>query len=278
MQDQVGTHLGSSFNSLETLLSTGAPLLPEQFEYVYQAFKSDLLLASICGGTDIIGCFMLGNPILPVRSGEIQAPGLGMKIAAFDQQGKPVVGQQGELVCQTPFISQPISLWKDPQKIKFSQAYFDTFPEVWYHGDFIILTQHQGVIALGRSDSTLNPGGVRIGTAEIYQQTESISYIEDSVCVGQQDQGDERVVLFVKLRVQESLSLERIQEIKDRIRQNTTPRHVPAIIYPVDDIPYTHSGKKMEIVVGRLVNGQVLTNIEAISNPQCLEEYKNLQL
>ena len=276
LQDKVGLHLGSSFDSLETILSTGAPLLIDQFEYVYKAFKQNLLLGSICGGTDIIGCFMLGNPTLPVRRGEIQAPGLGMNIAALDEEGKPLFDRQGELVCQTPFISQPIGLWKDSQKVKFSQAYFNVFPGVWHHGDFITLTEHLGVMVHGRSDTTLNPGGVRIGTAEIYRQTESIPYIEDSVCVGQNFEGDVRVLLLVKLKEGEELSGKRIQEIKDRIRQNTTPRHVPEVIRQVADIPYTRSGKKMEMAVGRVINKQELSNREAMVNPQCLEEYRNL--
>ena len=275
LSDGLGPYLGSSFESLETILSTGAPLLPEQFDYVYKAFKKNLLLGSICGGTDIMGCFMLGNPTLPVRRGEIQAPGLGMNIAALDEEGKSVFERQGELVCRTPFISQPIGLWKDPQKVQFSQSYFNVFPEVWHHGDFITLTEDLGVVVHGRSDATLNPGGVRIGTAEIYCQTELIAYVEDSVCIGYHFEGDVRVLLLVKLKEGEVLTGKRIQEIKDRIRQNTTPRHVPEVVYPVSDIPYTRSGKKMEVAVARVVNRQELANIEGMVNPQCLEEYRN---
>ena len=276
LQQVEGVDLGSSFPSLETLLVTGAPLLPEQFDYVYQAFKSDLLLSSICGGTDILGCFMLGNPTLPVRRGEIQGPGLGMDIAAFDAQGACVVGQQGELVCRTPFVSQPVGLWNDPQKHRLRQAYFATFPGLWHHGDFITLTENQGVIVHGRSDATLNPGGVRIGTAEIYCATEAISYIADSVCIGQPHGGDVRVVLLVKLRAGEQLSGNRVEAIKNHIRQATTPRHVPEVILQIGDIPYTRSGKKMELAVAQLINGGELSNAQAVANPQCLAEYREL--
>lgn len=277
LEDMVGEDLGSDFDSLESMLSTGAPLLPEQFDYVYQAFKKDLLLSSICGGTDIVGCFMLGNPMLPVRRGEIQGPGLGMDIAAFDDKGCEVFMREGELVCRKPFISQPIGFWNDENHEKFKKAYFSVYENIWHHGDFITLTENKGVIVHGRSDATLNPGGVRIGTAEIYRQTEKISYIEDAVCVGQQFKGDVRVVLFVKL-FEGELDPKKIVEIKSMIKNNTTPRHVPAIIRAVNGIPYTRSGKKMELAVSRLVNGKELTNIEAVANVDSLENFKNIEL
>ena len=277
LREQLGTDLGCDFTSLETILSTGAPLLPEQYDYVYSAFKSDLLLASICGGTDLIGCFMLGNPTLPVRRGEIQSLGLGMDVAAFDDSAQAVVGQRGELVCRTPFISQPIGFWGDQDKSKFSHAYFERFPGVWHQGDFITVTQDQGVMVHGRSDATLNPGGVRIGTAEIYRQTEGLAYIEDSVCIGVDCDGEEQVVLFVQLKAGEELTPERVAEIKQRIRSNTTPRHVPCHIHGVSGIPYTRSGKKMELLVAQLVAGGEIKNLEAVANPQSLEQYREFK-
>ena len=274
LEEKLGVDLAADFTSLETILSTGAPLLPEQFDYVYSAFKSDLLLGSICGGTDLIGCFMLGNPTLPVRRGEIQCLGLGMDVAAFDHGGKPLVGREGELVCRTPFISQPVGFWGDADNSKFSRAYFERFAGVWHHGDFITLTEHQGVVVHGRSDATLNPGGVRIGTAEIYRQTEGLAYIEDSVCIGRQCGGDVQVVLFVQIKGGEELTPDRVDEIKGRIRKNTTPRHVPQEIHPVSGIPYTRSGKKMELLVAQLVAGGEIKNLEAVANPQSLEQYR----
>lgn len=274
LEDNVPGKLKLNLKSLETILSTGAPLLPEQFDYVYSSFKEDLLLGSICGGTDIVGCFMLGNPTLPVYRGEIQCPGLGMDIAAYDGKGKPVFNQEGELVCQRPFISQPVGFHDDPKKERFSKAYFEVFENIWHHGDFITLTERKGVLVHGRSDATLNPGGVRIGTAEIYRQTEKLDYIEDSVCVGEQFNGDVRVVLFVLLKQGENLNDTRVKEIQTTIRKNTTPRHTPEVVKQVQAIPYTRSGKKMELAVSRLVNGKVLSNIEAVSNPDSLKEFE----
>jgi len=264
----------SELTSLQTMLSTGSPLLPEQFDFVYSKIKKDLCLSSISGGTDIIGCFMLGNPTLDVSRGEIQCLGLGMDVAAFDDQGKPLFNKEGELVCRKSFPSRPVSFLNDPEQSKIREAYFNHFKGVWHHGDFVQITERGSVIVFGRSDATLNPGGVRIGTAEIYRQTEQLAFVADSLCVGKEVEGDVDVWLFVKLRENEELSEERIAQIKKQIRANTTPRHVPKVVKAVSDIPYTRSGKKMELAVNRLINGRALTNIEAVANPECLEQYK----
>ncbi len=262
------------FASLETLLSTGSPLLPEQFDFVYEKIKKDVLLGSISGGTDIIGCFMLANPLLPVTRGEIQCLGLGMDVAALGPSGKPVTGQEGELVCKRSFPSRPIHFLDDADGAKLKKAYFEAYPGLWHHGDFVRISKAGTVAVFGRSDATLNPGGVRIGTAEIYRQTERLPYIADSLCVGKDAQGDVQVHLYVKMKSGEALTDQRVKEIKDTIRKGTTPRHVPASVLQVSDIPYTRSGKKMELAVARLINGRQLTNIEAVANPECLEQYK----
>lgn len=268
--------LEHSFSSLECVLSTGAPLLPEQFDYVYEKIKKGIRLSSICGGTDIIGCFMLGNPLLPVRRGEIQCLGLGMDVSSFNENGKEVLDREGELVCKSPFPSQPICFLNDDDQSKIKDAYFNHFEGIWRHGDFITLTDRKTVVVYGRSDATLNPGGVRIGTAEIYRQTELLPYIEDSICVGLQRDGDVDVILFVQLASNESLDEQKITEIKKTIRSNTTPRHVPKEVYQVKSIPYTRSGKKMEMAVTKLIAGKQLNNIEAVANPESLEEFKKL--
>jgi acetoacetyl-CoA synthetase len=265
------------FSTLETILSTGAPLLPEQFDFVYDKVKKDVCLSSICGGTDIIGCFFLGNPAEPVYRGEIQSLGLGMDVSCFNDQGEEVLGTEGELVCRRSFPSRPIYFLDDPDNTKINKAYFEKFPNVWHHGDFITLTERKTVKVFGRSDATLNPGGVRIGTAEIYRQTETLPYLADSLCVGRPMDGDVEVVLFVKMTENESLSDERIKEIKTQIRKNTTPRHVPAHVWSVKDIPYTRSGKKMELAVSRILQGKEITNREAVANPECLEEYSQFK-
>jgi len=262
------------FTPLETILCTGAPLLPEQYDFVYNRLKRDVLLASISGGTDIIGCFFLGNPVLPVYRGELQCAGLGMDVACLGEGGKTVIEVQGELVCRKSFPSRPIHFLNDPDNQKLKEAYFNTYPGIWYHGDFIKITGRGGAIFFGRSDATLNPGGVRIGTSEVYRQTETLDYIEDTVCVGKQVDGDIDVVLFVKMKAGETLSEARIAEIKQRIKVNTTPRHIPRQVFSVKDIPYTRSGKKIELVVTRVINGQLVTNKEAIANPECLNEYE----
>ena len=277
LENELGENLGSHFPSLETILSTGAPLLPEQFDYVYKAFKKDVLLASVCGGTDILSCFMLGNPILPVRRGEIQAPGLGMDVAAFDEQGQALWGERGELVCRTPFVSQPIGFWGGDRE-RFYKSYFEKYPGVWSQGDFITITDNGGVVVHGRSDATLNPGGVRIGTAEIYRQTETISYIDDSLCVGYPRDGDVDIVLFIQLVQGENLTPERVVDIKKAIRQGASPRHVPQHIYQVSAIPYTRSGKKMELPIAQLLQGKGEIHMETMVNPECLGEYKSILL
>lgn len=265
-----------NLDSLECMLSTGAPLMSDQFEYIYQDLKSDILVSSISGGTDILGCFMLGNPNLPVYAGEIQCKGLGMDVDAFDGAGKPCsIGTPGELVCKKSFPSRPLYFLGDKDGERIHKAYFAQFPGVWAHGDFIQFTEHGGVKVLGRSDATLNPGGVRIGTAEIYRQVEGISWIEDSLCVGLQEGGDVSVILFVKMVSGEELSDDRIKQLKTEIRANTTPRHVPKYVETIADIPYTRSGKKMELAVTHILAGRTINNEQAVANPESLECYRN---
>ncbi len=263
-------------SALKAVLSTGSPLAVDGFDYVYREIKSDLCLSSISGGTDINGCFALGNPMGPVYRGELQCRGLGMKVEAYGEDGRPVTGEKGELVCTAPFPSMPIYFWDDPDGSKYHKAYFDVFPGVWHHGDFIEITEHGGVVIYGRSDATLNPGGVRIGTAEIYRQVETIGEIQDSVVVGQSWENDVRVVLFVKLKEGLALTDELSARIKKTIRENTTPRHVPAKIIAVGDIPYTISMKKVELAVKNIIEGKPVTNRDALANPQSLELYRDL--
>jgi acetoacetyl-CoA synthetase len=261
---------------LKAILSTGSPLSAESFEFVYGHIKHDLCLSSISGGTDIISCFALGNPMGPVYASELQCRGLGMKVEAFDEQGNSVIGQKGELVCTLSAPSMPIYFWNDPDNIKYREAYFDAYPGVWLHGDYIEITEHGGVIIYGRSDATLNPGGVRIGTAEIYRQVESIPEIVDSLVVGQDWQGDVRIVLFLKLREDSKLTDELVDRIKTTIRENCTPRHVPAKCIEVADIPYTISGKKVELAVQNLLHGREVKNKDALANPEALDCYVSL--
>jgi acetoacetyl-CoA synthetase len=272
--EDTNASLNSDFKSLETILSTGSPLLPEQYDFVYKKIKSDVLLGSISGGTDIIGCFMLANPNLPVYRGEIQCIGLGLDVAALGENGERLVDKEGELVCGQTFPNRPIYFLDDSSNQKINAAYFDQNPGLWTHGDFVKITERGGVLVFGRSDATLNPGGVRIGTSEIYRQTESLNYIVDSLCVGKSRDGDVDIILFVKLKAKEELTLDRKKEIKDLIKKNTTPRHVPKEIYAVTDIPYTRSGKKVELAVTRILHRKPLTNIEAIANPECLSEFE----
>jgi len=257
------------------VISTGSPLLPEGFDYVYENVKSDVCLSSISGGTDIISCFVLGNPAGPVYRGEIQALGLGMDVKVFNEQGSPVVGEKGELVCVKPFPSMPLGFWNDPDGAKYRAAYFDKYPNVWRHGDWSEITPRGGMIIYGRSDAVLNPGGVRIGTAEIYRQVETLDEIVEALVIGQDWEGDLRVVLFVKLKDGVSLSDELVSRIKRRIRDNTTPRHVPAKVLQVLDIPRTKSGKIVELAVREVVHGRPVKNIEALANPEALEHFKN---
>ena len=263
-------------SSLKTMCSTGSPLSEESFQFVYRDIKGDIDLASISGGTDIVSCFALGCPILPVYEGELQCRGLGMKVEAYNPQGKPVVGRQGELVCTATFPSQPIYFWNDPDNGKYKAAYFDVFPNVWLHGDFIEITAHGGVKIYGRSDATLNPSGVRIGTAEIYRVVEALNEISDSMVVGQSWENDVRVILFVKTAPGVALDDELKDRIKKNIRENTTPRHVPALILQVQDIPVTLNGKKVEIAVRNVIEGKPVTNKDALANPQALDQFANL--
>ena len=262
-------------SSLRTMTSTGSPLVAESFDYVYREVKADLHLASISGGTDIVSCFVGGVPTEPVWRGEIQAAALGMKVAVFDDRGEPLVGEKGELVCTMPFPSMPVGFWNDPDGRKYSAAYFETYPGVWRHGDWVEITPHRGVIIYGRSDAVLNPGGVRIGTAEIYRQVEQLDEIVESLVIGQQWQNDERIVLFVRLRDGESLTDALQERIRKRIRENTTPRHVPARVLQVTEVPRTKSGKIVELAVREVVHGREVRNREALANPEALDQYRN---
>lgn len=262
-----------NLNSLKTILSTGSPLTDANFHWVYKNVKDDVLLSSISGGTDIISCFMLGCPIVPVYSGEIQCRGLGMKVEAWDENGISILDQKGELVCTAPFPSRPIYFWNDKDGSKYMNAYFNYFPGVWRHGDYIRITKEGGVIVYGRSDSTLNPGGVRIGTAEIYKIVEAMEEVSDSLVVGKNINGDVEVILFVVLKEGKILDEELINKIKSNIRKSTTPRHVPSKIFQISEVPYTISGKKVEIAVTRILNKQKIDNKDALANPISLEQF-----
>jgi acetoacetyl-CoA synthetase len=265
-----------NLQNLKALLSTGSPLSQESFHYVYRDIKADLCLASISGGTDILSCFVLGNPCLPVWAGEIQCRGLGMAVEIWNDKGEPVREEKGELVCTKPFPNAPIYFWNDPQNNKYLSAYFKTYQGVWAQGDYAEITEHNGIIIHGRSDAVLNPGGVRIGTAEIYRQVEKLDEVIDSVCIGQSWEDDVRVVLFVVLREGTELSTELQEKIRSTIRQETTPRHVPAKIIAVADIPRTISGKIVELAVRKVVHHQPVNNTEALANPEALEQFKNI--
>jgi acetoacetyl-CoA synthetase len=264
-------------SSLKALLSTGSPLSVEGFEYVYREIKEDLQLSSISGGSDINGCFAGGNPMGPVYAGELQCRCLGMKVEAWDENGKPVINRQGELVCTAAAPCMPIYFWDDPDGTKYHAAYFDVYPGVWRHGDFIEINDRGGVVIYGRSDATLNPGGVRIGTAEIYRQVESVDEIEDSLVIGQEWKGDVRVVLFVKMAEGVAFTDELAGRIKKLIRENASPRHVPAKILPVPDVPYTLNMKKVELAVKKAVEGKAILNRDALRNPEVLDDYANLE-
>ncbi|MEO9334367.1 acetoacetate--CoA ligase [Ectopseudomonas guguanensis] len=262
--------------SLKAILSTGSPLAHESFEYIYRDVKADLCLSSISGGTDIVSCFALGNPTLPVWPGELQCKGLGMDVQVWDEDGRSLHGGKGELVCARHFPSMPVGFWNDASGEKFRAAYFDTFPGVWAHGDYAEETEHGGLVIHGRSDAVLNPGGVRIGTAEIYRQVEKVPQVLESVAISQDWQGDVRVVLFVRLREGVTLDDALRDEICRIIRANTTPRHVPARIVQVADIPRTISGKIVELAVRNVVHGRPVKNTDALANPQALELYRDL--
>ena len=261
---------------LRAVLSTGSPLAPESFDFVYDAIGSDLQLASISGGTDILSCFALGNPVLPVRRGELQCRGLGMAVEVWNDAGEPVIGEHGELVCTQPFPSAPVGFWNDPDRARYKAAYFERFDGIWAHGDFAELTEEGGLIIYGRSDAVLNPGGVRIGTAEIYRQVEKLDEVVESIAIGQNWRDDVRVVLFVILR--EGLELDDAlrHRIRSVIRENTTPRHVPAKIIAVPEIPRTKSGKIVELAVRAIVHGDAVKNTEALANPAALEHFAGI--
>jgi acetoacetyl-CoA synthetase len=264
----------SDFPNLKLITSTGSPLTNESFEYVYRDWKKDVQLSSIAGGTDIVSCFMLGNPILPVYLGEIQCAGLGMNVDCFNDMGESIRKDKGELVCKTAFPSMPIYFWNDADGKKYHKAYFEVYDNIWHHGDYIVINEHGGITMYGRSDATLNPGGVRIGTAEIYNVVENMDEVADSVIVGQQFQGDERVVLFVKLNEGFELDEDLIQKIKTNIRKGCSPRHVPAITKQVSDVPYTLNGKKVEVAVKKIIHGEDVLNRDALKNPESLEQFK----
>jgi acetoacetyl-CoA synthetase len=262
--------------SIRTITSTGAPLAPESFDFVYAEIKPDVHLASISGGTDIVSCFAGGNPNGPVWRGELQVPALGMDVDVFDEEGRPIRGAPGELVCRRPFPSMPLGFWNDPDRSKYRAAYFEKFPGVWCHGDWAQVTDHGGLIIYGRSDATLNPGGVRIGTAEIYRQVEQLPEVVESLAVGQQWDDDERIVLFVRLAPEVTLDAALRRRIAQAIRRNTTPRHVPARIVQVADIPRTKSGKIVELAVRHVIHGRPVKNREALANPEALDLFKDL--
>ncbi len=260
-------------SSLKILLSTGSPLSDQNFDWVYENVKKDLQLSSISGGTDIISCFILGNPILPVHKEEIQCRGLGMKVEAFNEEGKSLIDEKGELVCTEPFPVMPIYFWNDEKGEKYKKAYFSKFKDVWTHGDYIRITKTGGVVVYGRSDATLNPGGVRIGTAEIYRIVETMDEIADSIVVGQKWNNDINVILFVVLKNEIILTPELSDKIKKNIRTKATPRHVPDKIYQVDEIPRTISGKKVEIAVTKIINGELIENKDDLANPDSLDQF-----
>jgi len=261
---------------LRTLTSTGSPLSAEGFEFIYKEVKEDLHLASISGGSDLNGCFVGGNPMGPVYAGEIQCRLLGMAVDVFDETGRSVVNQQGELVCKAPWPSMPIYFWDDPEGQKYHSAYFDVYPNVWRHGDFMEINDHGGIIIYGRSDATLNPGGVRIGTAEIYRQVEMMGEIEDSLVIGQTWKKDVRVILFVKMAQGYELTDEIKNKIKKTLRANASPRHVPAKIIAIPDVPYTLNMKKVELAVKKVIQGQEVLNKDALKNPEVLDYYADL--
>ncbi|WCL50305.1 acetoacetate--CoA ligase [Leptospira sp. GIMC2001] len=260
--------------SLRAILSTGSPLPASGFEFVYNRIKSDIQLSSISGGTDLNGCFALGNPTLPVYSAEIQCRGLGMAVHVYNDDGQSVLEEKGELVCEKPFPSMPLYFWKDKDRTKYKDAYFSRFENIWCHGDFAEITATDGMIIYGRSDATLNPGGVRIGTADIYNIIETFEEIQDSVIIGQDYQDDVRIVLFVKMKSNYTFSEELVSKIKKTIRDQVSPRHMPAIVLPVTDIPYTVNGKKVELAVKNIVEGKEVKNANALSNPECLAQYR----
>jgi acetoacetyl-CoA synthetase len=270
----IDTH---DLGDLEAVLSTGSPLAAHSFDYVYSSVKRDVRLSSISGGTDIISCFAAGEPTLPVYRGEIQLRSYAMNVEIFDDDGRPVRGRAGELVCTAPFPSMPVAFWNDPDGSRYRSAYFDVYPNTWRHGDWAELTEHDGMIIHGRSDATLNPGGVRIGTAEIYRQVERLPEIVESLVIGQEcDEADVRIVLFVRLRPQLTLDDALRERIRRCIRDNTSPHHVPKRIVQVADIPRTISGKITELAVRDVVHGRPVKNADALANPEALKLFEDL--
>ncbi|MDH5356053.1 MAG: acetoacetate--CoA ligase, partial [Gammaproteobacteria bacterium] len=265
-----------NLSELRTLCSTGSVLAPESFDYVYDSIKPDLCLSSVSGGTDIVSCFALGCPILPVYRGEIQCRGLGMAVDVFDDEGQSLSNQKGELVCTKTFPSQPVYFWADESGEKYHNAYFSRFDNVWHHGDYVLLTEHGGMVIYGRSDATLNPGGVRIGTAEIYRHVEQLDEVIESIVIGQDWGSDVRIVLFVVLQNELTLDDALSRKIRQTIREKCTPRHVPAKIVQVSEIPRTKSGKIVELAVREVVHNRPVKNIHSLSNPEALELYRNL--
>jgi len=265
-------------SSLKSILSTGSPLSNENFEYVYKDVKKDIRLSSITGGTDIISCFALGNPMLPVYSEELQCRGLGMAVESWDENKNSLLEEQGEMVCTMPFPSMPIYFWNDEEDEKYYSAYFDYFEGIWRHGDFIKITKNGGMIVLGRSDATLNPGGIRIGTAEIYRTVEAMEEIKDSIVVGQKYDDDVRVILFIVLQEGYELDKGLKKKIKDNIKREATPRHVPKKIKAITEVPITISGKKVELAVTRILNKEKVTNKSALANPESLEQFHKIEL
>ncbi len=264
-----------TLENLGVILSTGSPLAPSSYDFIYEHVKGDVQLSSIAGGTDLVACFAVGNPMLPVYRGELQCRGLGMKMEIFDESGESVRGEKGELVCTAPFPSMPVSFWDDPGEVKYRQAYFERFPNIWCHGDYAELTEHEGVIIYGRSDAVLNPGGVRIGTAEIYRIVEQLDEVAEAIAVDQNWDGDVRVVLFLRLQPGSRLTDAVVQRVRDAIREKASPRHVPAKVLAVADIPRTRSGKIVEIAVRDVIHGRGVSNTDALANPEALEYFKN---
>jgi acetoacetyl-CoA synthetase len=263
-----------SLSSLRTILSTGSPLFPSHFDWVYRSVKADLMLSSIAGGTDIVGCFVGGSPHHRVRSGEIPCSLLGMKTESLDETGKGVIGQTGELVCAAPFPSMPVAFWKDPDGSRYQGAYFQRYPGKWHHGDFIEFKPDGAAIIQGRSDATLNPGGVRIGTGEIYRALEAVTGVVDAIAVGRERAGDSQILLFVVLAAGAALDPALEKEIRAAIRRETSPRHVPAEIHPIAEVPRTISGKSVEIAVADMLSGKEIKNRDALANPESLEQFK----
>ena len=263
--------------NLEIIGSTGSPLIHESFDYIYTKVKKDVSVASLSGGTDIVGCFIGGNPMSSVRRGEIQGPILGMDVHVYNENGNSLKNEKGELVCIKSFPSMPLFFWNDNNNEKYHDAYFNKYANVWCHGDYILKTENNGFIIFGRSDATLNPGGVRIGTAEIYRQVEQIEEVLEGLVVGQIWKGDTRVILFVRLNENSNLTEKLMDQIKTKIKTGASPRHVPAKIIAVNDIPRTKSGKIAELTVRDLIHSKPINNITALANPECLEEYKNIK-